>query len=201
MDEFIVEDISLLRVTWEAREGLLQQCGFHPGPYATLVPAPLTTQWRRYVTLTGTRSTVALLRNLHKRIAQLPYETFDEITVADYCDVREHINALFRIQACTQPQAFFLQPSSPQQPAPNNSLLKIKATYWVPLLLFVLPQAPSAVTGYLRPGLKTAPGCMHLGMLGHPLALGPPPPQHPCSRFTPPGSLHSGLARLLKCPW
>ncbi|CAM4409573.1 unnamed protein product [Lepidochelys olivacea] len=58
--EFVLEDISLLRVTWEAREGLLLQCGFHPGPYAAclcaaMVLPPLTAQWRGQVSLTGTR--------------------------------------------------------------------------------------------------------------------------------------------------
>nr|XP_048712539.1 uncharacterized protein LOC125639466 [Caretta caretta] len=100
--EFILEDILLLRVTWEAREGLLLQCGFHPGPYAAclcaaMVPPPLKAQWRRHVSLTGTRTTVALPRNLRKCIAQVLDETFEEITEADYRDVREHINALFCI--------------------------------------------------------------------------------------------------------
>ncbi|EMP41510.1 hypothetical protein UY3_01218 [Chelonia mydas] len=101
-DEFVLKDISLRRVTREAREGLLLQCGFCPGPYAAclraaMVPPPLTAQWCRHVSLTGTRSTVALPRNLCKWIAQLLYETFEEITGADYRDVREHINALFCI--------------------------------------------------------------------------------------------------------
>ncbi|EMP39283.1 hypothetical protein UY3_03524 [Chelonia mydas] len=106
--EFVLEDISLLRVTWEAREGLLLQCGFHPGPYAAclcvvMVPPPLMAQWHRQVSLTGSWITVALPRNLRKRIAQGLDETFEEITEADYRDVREHINILFRIEACIQP--------------------------------------------------------------------------------------------------
>ncbi|EMP31924.1 hypothetical protein UY3_10962 [Chelonia mydas] len=55
------------------------------------------TMWQGQVSLTGPRTTVALPRNLRKRIAQVLDETFDEITEADYHDVREHINALFRI--------------------------------------------------------------------------------------------------------
>ncbi|KAM9156374.1 uncharacterized protein ACDP82_004490 [Pangshura tecta] len=43
--EFVLEDISLLRVTWEVMEGLLLQCGFCSGPYAAclcaaMVPPP-----------------------------------------------------------------------------------------------------------------------------------------------------------------
>ncbi|EMP26737.1 Sec1 family domain-containing protein 1 [Chelonia mydas] len=62
-----------------------------------VVPPPVTAQWRGHVSLNGTRSTVALPRHLRKRIAQLLHETFEEITEADYRDVREHINVLFRI--------------------------------------------------------------------------------------------------------
>ncbi|EMP28335.1 hypothetical protein UY3_14567 [Chelonia mydas] len=99
IDEFILEDISLLRVTWEA---LLLQGGFRPGPYAAclcaaMVPPPLIAQWHGHVSLTGTRTTVALPRNLSKCIAQVLDETFEEITEADYRDVKEHINTLFRI--------------------------------------------------------------------------------------------------------
>ncbi|EMP25751.1 hypothetical protein UY3_17167 [Chelonia mydas] len=48
-DEFVLEEISLVRVTWEAREGLLRQGGFRPGPSAAclraaMVPPPLTAQ-------------------------------------------------------------------------------------------------------------------------------------------------------------
>ncbi|EMP32978.1 hypothetical protein UY3_09890 [Chelonia mydas] len=71
--------------------------------YAAMVPPLLTAQWRGQVSLTGTRTTVALPRNLRKRNAQVLDETFEEITEADYRDVREHINALFRISACMQP--------------------------------------------------------------------------------------------------
>ncbi|EMP39024.1 hypothetical protein UY3_03743 [Chelonia mydas] len=100
--ELVLEDISLLRVTREAREGLLLQFSFHPGPYAAclfaaMVPSPLTAQWCRHASVTGTRTTVALPRNLRKRIAQILDETFEEITKADYHNVREHINALFGI--------------------------------------------------------------------------------------------------------
>ncbi|EMP29263.1 hypothetical protein UY3_13611 [Chelonia mydas] len=55
------------------------------------------TQWHGHVSLTGTRTTVALPRNLYKHIAQVLDETFEEITEADYHDVREHINSLFCI--------------------------------------------------------------------------------------------------------
>ncbi|EMP40704.1 hypothetical protein UY3_02041 [Chelonia mydas] len=101
-EEFVLEYISLLRVTWVAREGLLLQCRFFPGPYAAclcaaMVPPPLTAQGHGRGSLTGTRTTVALPRNLRKRIAQVLDETFEEITEVDYRDVREHINALFRI--------------------------------------------------------------------------------------------------------
>ncbi|EMP37286.1 hypothetical protein UY3_05523 [Chelonia mydas] len=65
--------------------------------FVSPVPPPLTAQWCGQVSLTGTRTTVALPRNLHKRIAQVLDETFEEITEVDYCNVREHINALFRI--------------------------------------------------------------------------------------------------------
>ncbi|EMP29607.1 Kin of IRRE-like protein 3 [Chelonia mydas] len=102
LEESVLEEISLLRVTWEAKEGLLMQCGFRPGPYAAclcaaMVPPPHTAQWCGQVSLTGTRSTVALPRNLHKHMAQVLDETFEEITEADYHNVRQHIIALFRI--------------------------------------------------------------------------------------------------------
>ncbi|EMP28178.1 Sperm-associated antigen 17 [Chelonia mydas] len=101
-EEFVLEDISLLRVTWEAREGLLLQCGFRLGPYAAclcaaMVPPPLTAQWRGQVSLTGMRTTLALPKNLRKHIDQVLDETFEEITEANYRNVTEHINALFRI--------------------------------------------------------------------------------------------------------
>ncbi|EMP42572.1 hypothetical protein UY3_00135 [Chelonia mydas] len=64
---------------------------------AMVPPAPLMAQWRGHVRLTGTITTVALPRNLRKRIAQVLDETFEEIIDADYRNVREHINALFRI--------------------------------------------------------------------------------------------------------
>ncbi|EMP38159.1 hypothetical protein UY3_04649 [Chelonia mydas] len=100
--EFVLEDILLLRVTWEAREGLLLQSGFHPGPYAVclcaaMVLPTLTAQWRGHVSLTGTRTTVTHPRNLHKRIAQVLDETSEEFTEADYRNVREQVNALFCI--------------------------------------------------------------------------------------------------------
>ncbi|EMP26013.1 hypothetical protein UY3_16909 [Chelonia mydas] len=65
--------------------------------WAAMVPPPLTAQWREHVTLTGTRTTVALPRKVHKRIAEVLDETFEEFTEADYHAVREHINTLFRI--------------------------------------------------------------------------------------------------------
>ncbi|XP_053882088.1 E3 ubiquitin-protein ligase Mdm2 isoform X4 [Malaclemys terrapin pileata] len=100
--EFVLDDILLLRVTWEAREGLLLLCGFRPSPYAAclcaaMVPPPLAAQWSRHVSLAGTRTMVALPINLRKRIAHVLDETFEEITEADYRDVINYINALFRI--------------------------------------------------------------------------------------------------------
>ncbi|EMP39418.1 hypothetical protein UY3_03359 [Chelonia mydas] len=85
-----------------SKGGLLMQCSFRPGPYAAclcaaMVPLPLMAQWYRQVSLTETRTTVALPKNLRKRIAQILAQTFEEITEADYCDVREHVNTLFRI--------------------------------------------------------------------------------------------------------
>ncbi|XP_050794156.1 centrosomal protein of 72 kDa isoform X4 [Gopherus flavomarginatus] len=41
MNVIIMEDISLLRVSRESREGLLQDCSFHPGPYVARLCAAM----------------------------------------------------------------------------------------------------------------------------------------------------------------
>nr|XP_048696557.1 uncharacterized protein LOC125632421 [Caretta caretta] len=85
---FIMEDISLLRVSRESREGLFQDCGFRSGPSATrlcatMVPTPSEAEWCRKVTVNEARNKAALPKNLRQWIVQYLQESFLEVSEAD----------------------------------------------------------------------------------------------------------------------
>ncbi|XP_034631207.1 6-phosphofructo-2-kinase/fructose-2,6-bisphosphatase 4 isoform X4 [Trachemys scripta elegans] len=102
----IMEDILLLKVNRDSREGLLQACGFCPLtsvrlacvqqylPPPPLFP-PMTAQWRGKVTVNGARNKAALPRNLREWISQYLHESFLEISEGDSREVKECINSLF----------------------------------------------------------------------------------------------------------
>ncbi|EMP29930.1 hypothetical protein UY3_12922 [Chelonia mydas] len=113
MDVIIMEDISLLRMSRESREALLQACGFRSGPYvvclcAAMIPTPIpvAAQWCGKVTVNGARNKAALPKNLRQWIAQYLPERFLEVSEA--CEVSKQRRA----RARTQNPSYTLHPNS-----------------------------------------------------------------------------------------